>query len=281
MFTRRRILGLGAAATLTGCAYPTLFELRWLETTHTRVPVPGHSSARARILHLSDLHASQFVPWSLIEEAVGTGLAGKPDLICLTGDFITDRQETDTARYVPILRRLSAAAPTFAVLGNHDGGSWAALRGGHADHRRVERLIEDARIELLHNRSLRLDLAQGRLSLTGVGDYWSYEVDASRAMQGATPSLTSLVLCHNPDAKELLRFHEWHLMLCGHTHGGQIMIPFEGPRYAPVADKRYVSGLNAFGARHIYTTRGVGNILGVRFGCRPEVTLLDVPLLDA
>lgn len=69
--------------------------------------------------------------------------------------------------------------------------------------------------------------------------------------------------------------------LCGHTHGGQIIVPFEGPRYAPVSDKRYVSGLNAFGSRHIYTTRGVGNILGVRFGCRPEVSLLDAPLLNA
>lgn len=279
--SRRRILGLGAAATLSGCTYPTLLEPRWLETTHTRVPVQGHSSASARILHLSDLHASNVVPWSLIETAVDTGLAHKPDLICLTGDFITDRLETDTGRYVRILRRLSAAAPTFAVLGNHDGGSWAAPRGGHAGHKGVERLLEDARVELLHNRSRRLDLAHGRLALAGVGDYWSYEVDAKGAMQAASPALTTLVLCHNPDAKELLRFHSWHLMLCGHTHGGQVMIPFQGPRYAPVRDKRYVSGLNAYGSRHIYTTRGVGNVLGVRFGCRPEVSLLDVPLLSA
>lgn len=280
-FSRRRILGLGAATALTGCAYPTLLEPRWLETTHTRVPIQGHASSTARILHLSDLHASAVVPWSLIESAIDTGLAHKPDLICLTGDFITDRKETDTPRYVPILRRLSAAAPTFAVLGNHDGGSWATLRGGHADHRYVDRLLEDAHIELLHNRSRRLDLPQGRLSLAGVGDYWSNEADAAHAMRGTTPSLTTLVLCHNPDAKELLRFHEWHLMLCGHTHGGQIIVPFDGPRYAPVHDKRYVAGLNPFGARHIYTTRGVGNILGVRLGCRPEVTLLDLPLLNA
>lgn len=266
---------------MAGGAYPTLLEPRWLETTHTRVPVRGHTIAQARILHLSDLHASQVVPWSLIEEAVDTGLAEQPDFICLTGDFITDRLETDTARYVPILRRLSAAAPTFAVLGNHDGGSWATRRGGHFDHRYVERLLEDARVELLHNRSRRLDLPQGRLSLAGVGDYWSHEVDARRAMQGTTAALTTLVLCHNPDAKDLLRFHEWNLMLCGHTHGGQIIVPFDGPRYAPVTDKRYVSGLNAYGSRHIYTTRGVGNILGVRFGCRPEVSLLDVPLLGA
>lgn len=182
---------------------------------------------------------------------------------------------------MPILRRLSAAAPTFAVPGNHDGGSWATRREGHFDHRCVERLLEDAQAELLHNRSRRLDLPRGRLSLAGVGEYWSHEVEPHRAMQGASPALTTVILCHNPDAKELLRFHQWHLMLCGHTHGGQIMLPLEGPRDAPVADKRHVSGLNAFGARRIYTTRGVGNILGVRLNCRPEVTLLDVPLLDA
>jgi predicted MPP superfamily phosphohydrolase len=69
-------------------------------------------------------------------------------------------------------------------------------------------------------------------------------------------------------------------MLCGHTHGGQVMIPFEGPRYAPVDDKRYVAGLNPYDGRWIYTTRGVGSIAGVRFGCRPEVSFLDFPLLS-
>jgi len=65
-------------------------------------------------------------------------------------------------------------------------------------------------------------------------------------------------------------------MLCGHTHGGQVMIPFQGPRYAPVTDRRFVSGLNDFAGRPIYTSRGVGSLGSVRFRCRPEITLLQL-----
>ena len=65
-------------------------------------------------------------------------------------------------------------------------------------------------------------------------------------------------------------------MLCGHTHGGQVIIPFEGPRYAPVEDKAFVSGLKNWRDRQIYITRGVGNLGSVRFRCRPEVTILDL-----
>ena len=265
----------------TGLAYPTIVEPHWLEVTHTRVPVPGPSQATVRILHLSDLHASWCVPWSLIDAAVSEGLAQKPDLVCLTGDFITDGLELDNARYVKVLQQLSAGRPAYAVLGNHDGGLWSRLRGGYWEHKFVDGLLEDAGIEVLQNRSVSCELRQGRLNVVGVGDYWSREVNAKRAFQGQKGTGTTLALCHNPDGKVLLGGYAWQLMLCGHTHGGQVMIPFEGPRYAPVRDKRYVAGLNPFDGRHIYTTRGVGNVGGVRVGCRPEVTILELPLLEA
>ena len=81
-------------------------------------------------------------------------------------------------------------------------------------------------------------------------------------------------MSHNPDSKEMLRRWPWDLLLSGHTHGGQVIIPFQGPRYAPVTDKRYVAGLKPWESRQIHVTRGVGNFAGVRFRCRPEVSLL-------
>ncbi|MDR1191385.1 MAG: hypothetical protein LBK60_06960 [Verrucomicrobiales bacterium] len=65
-------------------------------------------------------------------------------------------------------------------------------------------------------------------------------------------------------------------MVCGHTHGGQTRLPFIGTPFAPVKDQRYVAGLNEWHGRRIYTSRGVGNLHGVRFNCRPEVTLLEL-----
>jgi uncharacterized protein len=264
--TRRKLL-----LTLFGATpllYPCWWEPRWLDITHRPVRLP--EPVGRRILHLSDLHASVFVPLSMIHHAITAGLAQKPDFICVTGDFITTRQEIDARGYAAALRRLSEAAPTYAVLGNHDGGSWTRRHFGYPDHRLVERILEDAGIELLHNRSVR----EGGVTLVGVGDLWNDEVDAHRAFANCDVDGPTVLLAHNPDTKDVLRRRPWDLLLSGHTHGGQVIIPFEGVRYAPVRDKRYIAGLKAWGPRQIHVTRGVGNLGGVRFRCRPEASLL-------
>jgi hypothetical protein len=84
------------------------------------------------------------------------------------------------------------------------------------------------------------------------------------------------LLAHNPDSKDILGAYPWDLMLCGHTHGGQVRLPIVGPAFAPVRDKRYVEGLKPWNDRLIFVTRGVGNYVGVRFNCRPEVSLLNL-----
>jgi predicted MPP superfamily phosphohydrolase len=225
---------------------------------------------------LSDLHSSPFVPLSTIEHAISIGLAARPDIVCITGDFVTINESFDPAAYTRVLRRVAAAAPTFAVLGNHDGGIWGLAKGGSPDHRRVNQLIEESGIELLHNRPKRLAVASKEFVLTGVGDFWSEEIDGARAFSGVDERLPVILLAHNPDSKDMLPRHPWDLMLSGHTHGGQVLLPFMGPSFAPVVDGRYVAGLKPWGDRQIYVTRGVGNIYGVRFRCRPEVSLLLV-----
>jgi predicted MPP superfamily phosphohydrolase len=112
--------------------------------------------------------------------------------------------------------------------------------------------------------------------LVGVGDLWSNELDAPGAFRSVESSEATILLSHNPDSKTVLRPFPWNLMLCGHTHGGQVIIPFEGPAYAPVQDKRFVAGLRGWDGRQVYVSRGVGNLGGVRLRCRPEVSVLDV-----
>lgn len=271
--TRRKFLYSAFGSSLV---YPCYLEPRWLDLTHRNVRLAAPAGGPIRILHLSDLHASLLVPQSMIHHAITAGLAEKPDLICVTGDFITHRQDFNSAEYAATLRRLSAAAPTYAVLGNHDGGEWASQHLGNRDHKVVDRILEDAGIELLHNRSVGVEARGARMNLVGVGDLWSDEVDGARAFREARGGRPTVIMAHNPDAKEELRRQPWDLMLSGHTHGGQVIIGFDGSRYAPVEDKRYVAGLKPWGTRQIHVTRGVGNIAGVRFRCRPEATVLTV-----
>ena len=178
---------------------------------------------------------------STIDRAVTLAIESKPDLVCLTGDFITNRYDFDYDAYVRVLRRLSAAAPVYGVLGNHDGGVWAARNFGYADHRVVEKLIDESGIELLHNRSISIQAGGEPLSLVGVGDLQSGEINAQQAFAGVPANQPTILLSHNPDSKTVVCAHAWELMLSGHTHGGQVIVPFLGPRYAPVRDKRYVA----------------------------------------
>ena len=256
--------------------YPCYVEPRWLDLSRRRIALQTHLPHPVRILHLSDLHSSMLVPLSMIHHAITVGLAEKPDLICVTGDFITHRQDFNPREYAGALRRLSEFAPTYAVLGNHDGGGWAWRHHGLPDHRAVDRILEDANIELLHNRSVEVEVRGARMNLVGVGDLWSDEIQPERAFADVRRGQPTVLMAHNPDSKDEVRRQSWDLMLSGHTHGGQVIVGRDGSRYAPVEDKRYVSGLKPWGSRQVFVTRGVGNIAGVRFRCRPEASMLAV-----
>ena len=106
------------------------------------------------------------------------------------------------------------------------------------------------------------------------GDLWPDEIESNAAFSSVDPHTPVILLAHNPDSKDVLSERTWDLMLSGHTHGGQVRIPFDGPRFAPVTDKRYVAGLAPWGSRQIHVSRGVGNLVGIRFRCRPEVSVL-------
>jgi uncharacterized protein len=278
--TRRKLLSLlPTALPAAACAPAYAFgvEPGWLERTVTRVKLPCKTLTRGvRILHLSDFHASPVVPFSLIEDAVDIGLETKPDVICLTGDFVTDATPFDRAVYAGILRKLSAAAPVFATLGNHDGGRWAGSHGGLKDTSAVDALLAASNIPVLHNRSEVVRVDGQSVRFAGVPDLWSGEVDGAAAFADVPGDDPAIVLAHNPDTKDALADRPWDLMLSGHTHGGQVVLPLVGARFVPVRDKRFIAGLKSWHGRQVYITRGVGNIDGVRVNCRPEVTVLDL-----
>ncbi len=281
LLTRRRVLfygaGLGIAAVTAG--WSRFFESEWIELNSHDVALRKKTPRRPiRILHISDIHASKYVAQSYINDAFSLGLSAEPDLICVTGDFIT-RRHHERESYVRALRRLSDAAPTFGCIGNHDGGWWIAQRtDGFSDPREVMALMEESGIECLYNSSRTIELSGQRIHLAGVADLYSREVLPSQAFKDIPKGTDDpvLLLAHNPDTKRLVRPYEWDLMLSGHTHGGQIAVPFLGAPIVAIHDRRYARGLNRWLDRWIHTSRGVGNVRGVRFNCRPEVSVLTL-----
>jgi hypothetical protein len=278
-FSRRKFLacaglgGLGLAG-YTGLVEPFRLEIGRHEYT-TRFPQPGN---KLKLLHLSDFHASWVVSLGFIERAIALGLSLQPDLICLTGDYITHKYEA-FADYAKVLAKLCAAAPVFACLGNHDGGHWAGMAGGYATTEKVRQLLRQSHIELLDNRLVSLRIKGRNLKLIGVNDSWSEAINAPAAFSLASlaHAETRILLSHNPDSKDFLKYFPWDLLLSGHTHGGQAVFPFLGAGFfAPVKDKRYIAGLLPWENRWIHITRGVGNVHGLRFNCPPEVSLITL-----
>jgi predicted MPP superfamily phosphohydrolase len=212
------------------------------------------------------------------------GLAQKPDVVCLTGDFINDGgEEYNAGDFARILRRLSEVAPTLGVLGNHDGGLWAGRRWGKPDTKHIRGILDKAQIHLLHNANHELGLPGGRVTFAGVGDLWAKEVEPEAAFDGVTDQGQPIVvLAHNPDTKDMFgERYPWHLMLSGHTHGGQVRVPFYGTPFAPVKDQRYVEGLKQWGNRWIQVSRGIGVTVPIRLNCRPQVSVIDLVPLGA
>lgn len=277
--TRRKFFGSLFAGVPCGIGYATSVEPKWIDVSQVTIRVAAAPLPKpVKLLHLSDFHLSRHVPFSLIENAVQLGVAEKPDLVCLTGDFVTGRlQQAD--EYAATLRKLAASAPAIAVLGNHDGGLWSQRHGGYETTTEIRDLLTAAGIRTLHNEATRQVIGPTSLQITGLGDLWAGEFKPADAFSAQTTAAShaTILLSHNPDSKDDVKDFRWDLMLSGHTHGGQVSLPLVGGGvFAPVRDSRYIAGRYEWNGRQLYITRGIGSILGIRFNCRPEVSILTL-----
>jgi len=274
---------LGGTGVLASAGY-LAFEAQWLEVCEKEILLKGlHPKSNLRVLHLSDLHLSRTVPLDYLEKALQLGLQQSPDLCFLTGDFVTDQPDIEQLKeYANLLKSLGTKVPTFACMGNHDGGKWAHDHGGFSTNQKIKNLLYSARIEVLENERKEIHIKDQRIDLVGVGDLWSENCRPQICMEElSTPPKASnrvvFLLNHNPDAKDALIKYRWDLMLSGHTHGGQFKVPFDNKApFAPVKDGEMIDGTFSWKGRVVHITRGVGNLYGIRLNCRPEISLLKI-----
>lgn len=269
--------GIGA-----GIGYAVLVETRWLQTTHVDVPIPGlpESLDGYRVVHLTDIHHNIAQGAGFLRRVVELCNALDPDMIALTGDFITHSHR----RMEPclwLLSELRAPDGLWAVRGNHDFGF---------PMDRLQRAMEASRIRLLENAHTvftpvrrRVAHPEGpacgaRITVAGVGDLWTARCSPGEALEGHETDSTVILLSHNPAVMNILpQSPRIHLVLSGHTHGGQVR-PFRKsiPMFSGF-ERRYVSGLVRNGDTTLYVSRGVGtSALHVRWNCRPEIALITL-----
>jgi len=277
--TRRRFLklALGGAATaglsaIGGVGYTTLVEPRWLALERVDVPLPGLPASLDgfTIAQLADLHRGPEVTQEDIASAVELALRQEPDLVVLTGDYVTG-----SADYAPscakALSSLLASGDVLACLGNHDHWTDANVVAG---------ALAGAGLTVLRNAAR--EVADG-LWVAAVDDVWERHADLERALEGVPAGSMVVLLAHEPDyADQVAAVGRVSLQLSGHSHGGQVRLPFIGAPLLPYLGRKYPAGLYRVGEMWLYVNRGVGLIApAVRFNCRPEVTLLRLRALAA
>lgn len=284
LLNRRAILKILALSCppLAGLGY-SRYESNWIELTKKSIEFRGiPNQKKIKLLHISDIHLSNTISIEKIESALRLGFSESPDACFITGDFITKKPEIgELEKLSKTLLPFTSQVPTYACLGNHDGGSWANSHGGFSTSNPVKKLLAQGKVRLLVNQKIDLRLQGIPLHLVGVGDLWSDECHPSLCLTHRSkqpPRHPVILLCHNPDAKDILKQYFWNLMLAGHTHGGQFVVPFtKFAPFAPVVDDTIVEGLHRWDKwRHIHVTRGVGNLYGFRFNCRPEISLIEL-----
>ena len=270
--TRRQFLsGLSAApliAISATSAYASLIEPYDYEVSETDIfirELPA-SFDGFRITQISDVHHSRIVSLDEVRRVVELARQTKPDLVALTGDYTTAYR-----RYIEpcaeALGALGAPDGVWAVLGNHDH---------YTDPQLTTRALTRARIEVLNNANTTIRRGADTLQLAGIDDWLWAGTDWSRALYGINKKQPSLLLSHQPRVFDLAETQNISLIMSGHTHGGQIRMPFIGPpaRYTS-EDLRYVRGLYRRNGTQLYVSRGTGVIgLPVRFGVRPEIAVL-------
>lgn len=276
--SRREFIKVGLAG-LTGLSvvclpgYSFFVEKNQIEIKHVQLSsiyLPS-SFQKTKIVHISDIHFGFFYDLDQLQKLVMKIQSLKPDIICLTGDLIDhDFSEIDAINVSNCLKELNAPYGKFAVFGNHDYGENTEL---------VRECLTNAGFRLLVNEVTVVNSGDDFIYVSGIDDMLNGKPDLANIFnKPLNPNQFHMLLVHEPDvAKEIMK-HPVDLQLSGHSHGGQVNLPFLGPVITPPLSKQYPSGLYKINHRlTLNTNRGIGTtILPFRFLCRPEITVIEL-----
>ena len=266
LLIRRRCRGEPpVAAENAGVAWRTPITTMNLAVFRYEVRVPDWRGAKLRIAHVSDFHVNNHLPLTYFADAMKRVAAAKPDLIFMTGDFVTHPECVDLLPGILSLAR--GRLGTFGILGNHD--YWAGRDA-------VAAAVRSAGVTLLGNESERMDMGDGAdLMVYGCEEPWT----RSRWQPPTPPAgQLALMLTHTPDNVYRLSRQGFAAIFAGHYHGGQIRIPRLGALVVPSNyGRRFDHGHFVLHGTHLFVTAGVGSAEPpLRLWCQPDVFIVDI-----
>lgn len=261
-----KILIAAALGGLVLLVYGHFVEPFWIEVTRVKIESPKLTNHQRpiRVVQISDLHCD---PEMRVEERLpGIIKAEAPDVIVFTGDTINSKAGLDVFR--KCMSQVSTIAPTYAVMGNHDARCWSDLN-----------LFKNSKAVTLNGDSKKLNIHGQELYLAGVA--FDSESLIDQALSAIPQGKFTLFLYHSPDLVMELAQRPIDLVCAGHTHGGQVCLPWYGAIVTQSKfGKQLERGLHRIGDTWLYVNRGIGMEGGinprVRFLARPEVTVIEL-----
>ncbi|UOF90942.1 metallophosphoesterase [Fodinisporobacter ferrooxydans] len=251
--------------------YSSIIERFWFRIQHVRIPIVRLPKpfSQFRIVLISDIHMGFFFSQKHFRSVVEEINKLHPDMICFAGDLLdSDSCVASMGSTIPLLRKLAAPYGKFAILGNHD------YRAG-IQH--VVSGLEKGGFRVLINEHTVIQKDAEVMFIVGLDDILKGKPNPEQAFEGIPEDACTLLLVHEPDFADVSKKLPIQLQLSGHSHGGQVRIPFIGPIVTTKFGRKYVSNLYHFDSFKLYTSRGIGTTgLPVRFCCRPEITVITL-----
>jgi uncharacterized protein len=260
---------IGCAVIFVTSVYAHKLEPVWLDVNRIDISLPQLDRAfnGYRIIQISDLHAGDGTDRAYLEKVVEAVNAEQPDLVVITGDHIT-RIPKQHLELLDTLTKLRPHDRTISILGNHDVFNDTEL---------VRQAIRTNGITLLENNVYTLKRNNATLHIAGVGDVFAKQDKLDQVLAQLPATGAAIMLAHEPDfADQTAATGRFGLQLSGHSHGGQIRIPFVAG-YVPILAEKYPIGRYQVGQMVQYTNRGIGLVkLYGRFNCRPEISVFNL-----
>ncbi|WP_226666174.1 metallophosphoesterase [Metabacillus litoralis] len=247
---------------------PTMLDVKKIELIHPKIP---KAFKGFKIVQFSDTHLSKFFTLKQLETIVNKINNLKPDLILFTGDLMDEPNNyTQINKIVPVLTNLKAPFGKYAVYGNHDHGGY-----GTDIYKNV---IEMSGFTLLVNEVTNITMNDGsKIAISGIDDLMLGKPSYEGTLGALNADMFNILLAHEPDAALETKKYNVDLQLSGHSHGGQIQLPFYGPVITPPYATHYFEGMYEVDSMKLYVNRGLGTTrLPFRFLSTPELTLFTL-----